>query len=46
MNEDTSGADLVIRARAPRGDIAAANPLFRRIEASAGWNRVLFDFDE
>lgn len=38
--------DLLMRARAVRGDIPLDNPLFRRIEASAGWNRILFDFDE
>jgi rhamnogalacturonyl hydrolase YesR len=33
--------DLLMRARAARGDIPADNPLFRHTEAFVGWNKVL-----
>lgn len=39
-------SDLLMRARAGRGDIPADNPLFRRIDASVGWNKILLDYDE
>lgn len=35
--------DLLMRARAARGDIPADNPLFRRVDAYVGWNKVLLD---
>jgi hypothetical protein len=38
--------DLLMRARAGRGDIAADNPLFRRIDPGVGWNKVLLDASE
>ncbi len=38
--------DLLMRARAAHGDIPAANPLFRRIDAFVGWSKVLLDDDE
>ncbi|MGD9494844.1 MAG: pectate lyase [Armatimonadota bacterium] len=37
--------DLLMRARAVRGDIPVENPLFRRIDAFVGWNKVLLDYD-
>ena len=39
-------SDLLMRARAARGDIPADNPLFRRIDAGIGWNKILLDYDE
>ena len=36
--------DLLMRARAARGDIAVDNPLFRRIDAWVGWNKVLIEY--
>ncbi|NUQ01158.1 MAG: hypothetical protein HUU35_15020 [Armatimonadetes bacterium] len=33
--------DLLLRARAARGDLPLDHPLLRRIEASVGWTRVL-----
>ena len=38
--------DLLMRARAARGDIPADNPLFKRIDAFVGWNKVLLDEDQ
>jgi len=38
--------DLLMRARAARGDIPADNPLFRRIDAFVGWNKILIDYDD
>ncbi|MBD3292714.1 MAG: hypothetical protein GF393_07290 [Armatimonadia bacterium] len=38
--------DLMMRARAARGDIPADNPLFRRIDAYVSWNKVLLDYGE
>ena len=35
--------DLLMRARAARGDIPADNPLLRRIDAFVGWNKILLD---
>lgn len=37
--------DLLMRARAARGDIPVDNPLFRRIDAYIGWNKILLDSD-
>jgi hypothetical protein len=39
-------SDLLMRARAARGDIPVDNPLFRRVDAYANWNKVLIDYDE
>ncbi|MFW5867265.1 MAG: hypothetical protein ACOCX2_05585, partial [Armatimonadota bacterium] len=39
-------SDLLMRARAARGDIPVDNPLFRRIDAGIGWNKILLDYDE
>lgn len=33
--------DLLMRARAARGDIPVDNPIFRHVEASVGWGKVL-----
>ncbi len=38
--------DLLMRARAARGDIPVDNPLFRRIDAFVGWNKVLLDYGD
>ena len=38
--------DLLMRARAARGDIPVENPLFRRIDAWVGWNKILLDYDD
>ncbi len=38
--------DLLMRARAARGDIPADNPLFRHIDAFVSWNKILIEYDE
>lgn len=35
--------DLLMRARAVRGDIPVDNPLFRRVDAWSGWNKILLE---
>ena len=35
--------DLLMRARAVRGGIPLANPLFRHVDAWSGWNSILLD---
>ncbi len=37
--------DLLMRARAVRGEIPVDNPLFRRVDAFVGWNKVLPEAD-
>ena len=37
--------DLLMRARAARGDIPADNPVFRRSPAMVGWHKVMPAFD-
>ncbi len=38
--------DLLMRARAARGDLPAADPLFRRIDAFVGWNKIFAKLDQ
>ncbi len=38
--------DLLMRARAARGDIPAEDPVFRHIEAYVGWHKILLDYDD